>query len=110
MKWPSLNTILWVAVAILLTLYLKSCFDKTPPDEKIIRLEIQNQQLEKQRIVDSVNLKEARDWYDSLLIVSNQRFTDLQNKKTPIINVIKKVGNTVDGFDKQQLHSGAEHF
>ena len=71
---------------------------------------MKNEQLEKQRIIDSADTWKVRHENDSLISLSNQRLLDLENKKQPIINVIKKIGNTVDNFDKQQLHSGAENF
>ena len=53
MKLP-LNNILWIAVTVLITLQVKSCFTKTPPNEKLIRTEEQIKQVEQKRISDSL--------------------------------------------------------
>ncbi len=110
MKWPSLNTIILVIAVIFITLQIRSWFAKPTPDAKIIELDQKNKDLEKQRLIDSVDLKQARWEKDSVISVSNERLNNLANQKQQIINVIKKVPVIVDNFDREQLHSGAESY
>ena len=110
MKLPSLNTILIVIAVVFITLYLRSCFVKTPPSEKIIRSDMKIEQLEKQRVVDSVELVRIRHEKDSAIAAADERIKNLENQKQKIVNVIKKVPVFVDNLDKQQLHSGADGF
>lgn len=110
MKWPSLNTILIAIVVIFVTLQLRSIFGGTPPNEKIIRADIKIEQLEKQRVTDSIALVQVRREKDSAIEAADQRFKTLQSQKQQVINVIKKVPVFVDNLDKRELHSGADNF
>jgi len=99
----NLNTALLIGVAVLLTLQLKSCFDKVEKPEQMIRNEERLKYLEQERIKDSINYVEVMAMYDSLIVISKQKFDELENKKQPIKNAIKQVSNTVDNFDREQL-------
>lgn len=88
MKGISLNTILLIGVAVLLTLQLNSCFSKVHKPEQMIRNEERLKYLEKERLADSIALVERRVQYDSV--------TALLMKKDTVI-VTKLIAN-----DKKQ--------
>jgi len=106
----NINTILIVAVAVLVTLQLNSFFKKSPPNEKLIRAEMKIEQLEEKRKSDWVK--------DSLLIDAQSKIIAvLQDKDTVIIRNInssndrvKKIPATVDNFDKSELHGAFSNF
>ena len=104
------TTILLIVVAILVTLQLKSCLDKTPPNEKMIKSDMKIEELNKKVIADSVALKEERHKSDSVIALSDERFMNLVSKRQPIINVIKQTPVTVSNLDKEQLRSGSKDF
>lgn len=105
----TLTTILLIAVAVLVVLQFKSCFDKTPPNEKIIRSDMKIEQLEKQRIVDSIALSEARNKYDSLIadVLDDKKF---QSQYQPLKKTYEKIPRIVNDFDREQLRRAVANY
>jgi len=103
LKLPSLNTILLIGAAVLLTMQLRSCFDRVHKPEQMIRNEERLKYLEQERLKDSVNYVEVMAMYDSLIVISKQKFDELENRKQPIKNAIKQSNTVVDNFDREQL-------
>lgn len=111
MKKPSLNTILLIGITALSVLQLKSCHDRTPLPEKMIRNEERLKYLEEKRLADSVALVETRGRYDSLITnVLSKGENDFQNKYQPLKRTYEKIPHIVDNLDKQQLRQGAESY
>lgn len=106
-----LPDILFIAVVVLMTLQISSWFRRTPPNEKLIRSEMQIETLQRKIKDDSLVMRETRLMFDSLLILSFNRFDEIEAKKQPIKYAIKQSNAAVDNFDKEQLRNAStEHF
>lgn len=104
------TTILLVVAIVLATLYIESLFDKTPPNEKIIRSDIKIEQLEKKVIADSIATMKERREKDSTIAVLNEKYDNLEKQKQPIRNALRQVHIVVSDFDKEQLRRGSKEF
>ena len=107
MKLPSLNTLLIIGVAVLLTLQLKSCFDKTHKPEQMIRNEERIKFLEEKRLSDSL----ATDAY---LKLKDENISILKSKEATIVNQyiqsndkIKTIAPTITNLDRENLRAAA---
>ncbi len=98
-----IHTILFVAVAVLLTLQITSMFRKTPVNERDIRNKIELEYLKKDLPIIKNELVVVREKYDSLLSLSVKRYEVLETKKQPIQNAIKNNRSVIADFDKEQL-------
>ncbi len=109
MKLP-LNNILWIAVTVLITLQVKSCFTKTPPNEKLIRTEEQIKQVEQKRISDSLlNASFLKVKDDSIMSLKEQLFGN--NHKLQVNkNTYDKVKPIVTDYSREQLRSEAVRY
>lgn len=103
MKNLNLETILLVGIAVLLTLQLKSCFEPSRVDPKVIEAKVRQELYEKELPLIRQERDEIRARYDSLLSASTQRYNNLEQRKIPINNAIKQVPVIVDNFDKVQF-------
>lgn len=103
MKNLNLNTILLVGIAVLMTLQLKSCFEPARVDRKLIEAQIKQEQYEKELPEIRKELDYIYAKYDSLLLSSIQRETNLEQRKTPLKNAIKQVPVIVSNLDREQL-------
>lgn len=104
------TTILLIVLAIVLTLQFKSCFTKADKPAEMIRNEEKIKYLEAQRLQDSIRFVEKLALIDSFVSLSEARYTELENRKQPIKNAIKKEPGIVDNFDKQQLSRAITDF
>jgi len=99
----NLNTILLVGIAVLVTLQLKSCFEPSRVDPKVIESKIRQEYYEKELPL----IRQERDAiyakYDSLLSASAQRYNNLEQRKIPINNAIKQVPVIVGNLDKEHF-------
>lgn len=103
MKNLNLNTILLVGIAVLMTLQLKSCFEPARVDRKLIEAQIKQEQYEKELPEIRKELDYIYAKYDSLLLSSIQRETNLEQRKTPLRYAIKQVPVIVSNLDREQL-------
>ena len=103
MKNLNLNTILLVGIAVLMTLQLKSCFEPARVDRKLIEAQIKQEQYEKELPEIRKELDYIYAKYDSLLLSSIQRETNLEQRKTPLKYAIKQVPVIVSNLDREQL-------
>jgi hypothetical protein len=110
MKWPSLNTILLIAVGIFVYIQFRSCTDKVHKPEEMIRNEERLKYLEKERLSDSVTLFQIRVRYDSIIALSLQKSGQLKTQYQTVKTVYEKIPVIVNDLDKQQLRSGAESY
>lgn len=99
----SFTIILLIAVAVLVTLQVKSLFGEKEVDRKAIENEIRLEYLQKEypQIVRQRDSISAR--YDSLIAASQERYQQLETRKQPIYNAIKQVPVIVNNLDKEQL-------
>ena len=95
--------LLTIAVTVLLTLQLKSCFTPVRKPEEMVRNEERIKYLEAQRITDSVELVDTREKYDSLIFISLLKVSSFEIQKQPIRYAIKQVPVIVGNYDKEQL-------
>jgi hypothetical protein len=105
-----LNTILLVGLAVLLTMQLKSCFDPSIVDAKVIEAQVKLKQYEAELPEIRKELNTIYDKYDSLLLASIQRYENLEQKKEPIRYAIKNVPVIVGNFDKEQLRRALSNY
>ena len=98
-----LNTALIVAISVLLTLQIKSCFEPTRVDPKLIEAKVKQEQYEKELPEIRKELDYIYAKYDSLLLASISRENDLEQKKQPIRYAIKQVPVIVGNLDREQL-------
>jgi hypothetical protein len=106
----NLNTALIVAISVLLTLQIKSCFEPTRVDPKLIEAQIKQKQYEQELPEIRKELDYIYAKYDSLLMASFQRENELENKKTPIRYAIKQVPVIVGNYDKEQLRRALSEY
>lgn len=106
----NVQTILIVAVCVLLALRIESCFHRTPVNETMIRNEVKLQALEEKRLSDSVTFAAKIKWYDSLLSVSQQMSLQLASKYQATKVIYEKIPVIVDNLDKEQLRAGANSY
>lgn len=104
------TTILFIAVAILVTLQLKSCFDTTNLPEEMIRNQERLKYLEEKRLTDSVSLVETRGKYDSLISVSSQKSSQLANKYQATKKVYDKIPVIISNYDREQLRNAVTNY
>ena len=110
MKEINLNTILLIGIAVLMTLQLKSCFDPSRVDRKVIEAEVKLKQYETERPAILKELDVIYAKYDSLLTASVQRYENLEQKKEPIRYAIKQVPVIVGNYDKEQLRRALANY
>lgn len=97
------NTILLVGVAVLMTLQIKSCFEPTRVDPKLVEAKVKQEQYERELPEIRKELDYIYAKYDSLLLASISRENDLEQKKQPIRYAIKQVPVIVGNLDREQL-------
>jgi len=98
-----LNTILLIGIAVLLTLQLKSCFEPSRVDPKLVEAKIKQEQYEKELPEIRKELDYIYAKYDSLLLSSLQRENNIEQRKTPLRYAIKQVPVIVSNLDREQL-------
>ena len=103
MKLPSLNTLLLIGVAVLLTLQLNSCFSKTHKPEEMIRNEEKLKASEERRIADSVmyagKITILQDQITASQNVSSQLASKYQSTKV----IYEKIPLVITDYDREQL-------
>lgn len=97
------NTILIAGIAVLMTLQIRSCFEKPPVDRKLIEAQVKQEQYERELPEIRKELDYIYAKYDSLLLASINRENDLEQKKQPIKYAIKQVPVIVGNLDREQL-------
>jgi uncharacterized lipoprotein YehR (DUF1307 family) len=95
--------ILWVFIAVVVVLQVKSCTDKTPPNEKLIRLEEQGKHKEEIRLRDSVYYTGELAGKDSVISVLLNRTTEKQIQYVQLKNDEKKIRPTVESYSNNEL-------
>ena len=106
MKLPSLNILLVIGVAILLTIQLKSCFEKTHLPEKMIRNEERLKFVEEKRITDSMYyVRELQVKSDSIALLKENDNTFV-NKLSSNDKKIKASNNRVNDLTDAELERG----
>lgn len=103
MKWSSPTLLLFILVAVLITLQFKSCFDKVNKPEQMIRNEERLKYLEKERLADSVVIVEKVRKYDSLIALSMEKSNQLATKYQTVKTIYEKIPVIVNDFDREQL-------
>jgi hypothetical protein len=103
MKGINLNTILLIAIAVFITLQLKSCFSKSHKPEQMVRNEERIKYLEQERIKDSINYVEVMAMYDSLIVISKQKSVVLAGQYTTTKKRLNEIPVIVNDFDREQL-------
>jgi len=103
MKSINFNTILLIGVAVLLTLQLRSCFDKVHKPESMIRNEERIKYLEEKRLSDSVVLVQTRSMYDSLISASKQKTVVLAGQFQQTKKIYDKIPVIINDLDREQL-------
>lgn len=106
----NLTTLLLIAVAVFVTLQVKSCFSNVSKPEQMIRNEERLKYLEEKRLSDSVILVETRYKYDSAVSASNQRIAELQNKFQQTKIIYEKVPVVINNLDREQLRSAVSNY
>lgn len=105
MQIPKINLtiVAWVVIAVMLTLQLKSCFDRTPPNEKVIRLDEQIKAIEQQRVSDSMIAAGKLREKDIEIAYLRQQDTVYVNKLVTNDKKIKASNDRVDGLTNSEL-------
>jgi hypothetical protein len=100
MKFLNLNTILIVAVAVLVTLQVSSMFRKSSPNESLIRAEMKIEQLEQKRLSDSVLLVEQLKAKDLVIAALQEKDTvyirNINSSNERVKNIPAAVNNISD--------------
>lgn len=96
----NINTILLVAVSVMLTLIIYSTLQKSPPNEKLIRAEMKIEQLEEKRKSDSLLLVEQLKAKDLVISALQDKDTvyirNINQSNERIKNIPATVNNITD--------------
>ncbi len=84
---------------------VRGCFTKVQKPEQMIRNEERLKYLEAERVKDSVAYVSRIAFYDSALTASDQRYTELENKKPYYNAAIKNTPAIIRNYDREQLSS-----
>ena len=102
----NLNTILLIGVAVLLTLQLRSCFDKVRKPDEMIRKEERLKYLEEKRLTDSM-------YYARTIQVLTDSIQSLKSKDNIFVNKlqtndkkIKASNDRVNSLTDDELERG----
>lgn len=98
-----LHTILLIALGVFIALGIKSCVTKIQKPDKMIRNEVEIENLQKQVPALIRERDSIRAAYDSLISLSQTRFNDLEKQKQPIKYVIQNTPVIISNYDKEQL-------
>ena len=102
--------LLTIAVTVLLTLQLKSCFTPVRKPEEMVRNEERIKYLEADRRKDSIAFHKEIKWYDSLLALEMSKDKDLQIKYIPLKKTYDKIPVVINDFDREQLRRAITDF
>lgn len=105
-----INDIILIALVVFVTLQVRGCFDKTPPNEKLIRAEEQIKSLEKERQRDSVVFSEKLVMYDSLISLSKQKVVIISGQYNATKKEYEKIPIIVNDFDREQLRRAIANY
>lgn len=99
-----------LAIAAFITWNLKGCLTASPPNEKLIRAEIELEHLEQTRLSDSIAADRERAMYDSIIsaLKTKDAGVVIQYKKSQ--DAYNKVPSVVISFDKEQLRTEASRY
>lgn len=96
--------VIWIAaICIMATWILKGCFGKVEKTDKMIEDAVKVKMYEAEIPVIIHQRDSANARYDSLLSLSQSRFNDLENTKTPIYHAINQVRPSIFNYDREQL-------
>ena len=107
MKGVSLNTILLIALAVMIVLQLKSCFDKAPPNERLIRAEMKIEALEEKRKSDSLQLADYRQQRDEMISALKVKDTTLIIKYETTKIKYADIPTAVNNLSRDSLYATA---
>jgi hypothetical protein len=110
MKGINLNTILLIAIAVFITLQLKSCFSKSHKPEQMVRNEERIKYLEQERIKDSINYVEVMAMYDSLIVISKQKSIILSTQYTSIKKRLNEIPIIIGNLNNEDLRRAVWEF
>lgn len=99
----NLNTILIIAVAVLLTLQISSWFRGKVVNEKAIRLDEQGKAKEQIRLKDSVYYSWRLTAQDSVIAMLKQQTGQKQIQYVQLKNDYGKIRPTVDAYSNNEL-------
>lgn len=109
-KTPNITTIMLIASAVLVTLQIKSCFDKSPINERAIRNEMKLEALEEKRKYDSLVWVEKLKAKDVEIEALKQKDTVFVQKIIQSNDRIKQIPVVVSGFDKSELRRAITNY
>lgn len=98
-----LHTILLIALGVFVALGIKSCVTKIQKPEKMIRNEVEIENLQKQVPALIRERDSIRAAYDSLISLSQTRFNDMEKQKQPIYHAINQVRPSIFNYDRERL-------
>jgi di/tricarboxylate transporter len=103
MKNLNLNTILMVVIAVMATWMIRGFLTKSPPNEKAIRLELEGEYKERERIKDSAYYSEIIQSKDSVISVLLSKSTEKQVQYIQLKSDEKKIRPTVESYSNNEL-------
>ena len=110
MKGINFNTILLIGVTVLLTMQLRSCFDKVHKPESMIRNEVELEHLKKDIVRDSI-------YYTGIINVLSDSIQSVKSKDNVFVNKlqtndkkIKASNDRVSSLTDAELESGFANY
>lgn len=99
----NITSILLIGIAVFMTLQVKSCFDKTPPNEDAIRAKLEAKHKEEMRLKDSVYYTGQLQGKDSVIAALLTRTSEKQIQYIQLKNDEKKIRPTVESYSTNEL-------
>lgn len=97
------NTVAWIAIAVLLTWQINSCFKKTPPNEELIIAREKAKAIEEKRISDSTLNAEKIKAKDLEIAYLKDKDTVFVNKLVTNDKKIKASNDRVNSLTDAEL-------
>lgn len=104
------HTILVAALCILGTILIMNTCSPTRVSEKAIRAQVEREQLEKQRIIDSIHTAEVIALKDEQIAILKDRDTVLVTRYKTTQNAYNNIKPTVDRLNDDELARAVEAF
>lgn len=110
MPKPNLTIIAWVVIAVLATVLLFVLFDKSSPNEKLIRSEIELENKEKELKLERDGRKQDRQMFDSVLSVITSQVDQKTSEVKTIIHRYENVPNVIRDYSRDSLRAAVKRY
>lgn len=104
------RTLLWILVSVLLTTLGKGCFDKTPVNPELVRLQERVKYIEEKRISDSLSNA-------AFIKLKDEKISEIKNKEAVIVNQyistndkLKNIPASINALVRDSLKSAIERY